>query len=77
MKSIAVKPLRLLAALAIGAVSMNGVCAAALTPEASERALGLNWARHRQERDKVRLARMKSALDARVLQEDNWAAPPT
>ncbi len=74
MKTLQIKPLRMLAALAVGAVLATGFAAtASAAPDGSQK-MEHDWARHRQERVKARLAKTAERLGIQASQQSAWQA---
>jgi Spy/CpxP family protein refolding chaperone len=74
MKPIRINSLRIMAAIAISAALITGVTSTAWANPASHEEMKQNWAKHRQEWIKARLAKMADRLEIKSSQQAAWQA---
>jgi protein CpxP len=74
MKTIRIIPLRILAAAAVSATLMTGFTLSAHAASDTTQQMKQDWAQHRQEHVKVRLAKMANRLEIKSSQQNEWQA---
>jgi cell pole-organizing protein PopZ len=74
MKTIRIFPLRILAAAAVSATLMTGFTLSAHAESDTTQQMKQDWAQHRQEHIKVRLAKMAERLEIKSSQQNEWQA---
>lgn len=73
MKTMKCRSLRMLATVAVAAMLATGFASAASTPDGDQKT-GRDWAQHRQEWLKARMAKAAEHLGIQPTQQDAWQA---